>query len=221
MHIMQKTLLHRLSLHNNQRYSMLTSGYDYDDNVVFHLKQLVSNGLIEKIESNYLITPEGIKIISEYETEELLNFGHKTFFVGLVCDDRDDNFLIKTHPQAKTPYFNLPNGGPHFGESMDTALLRIVKENLQCDSDAARFSFLSLHMKTVVTPEQEVLFDEGFAIYKVTFTTRLPDSHEYQWMPKEEIIKLENRWPEIDLCILAPEVKPYASYQFMTDYILE
>jgi hypothetical protein len=61
MHQIQKVLLKRLSLQNNQRYSSLTKGYDFENNVIFHLKQLINNNFIEKKDNLYYITAMGIK----------------------------------------------------------------------------------------------------------------------------------------------------------------
>src|SRR3989304_7271060 len=117
MHNLQKILLKRLSLQNNQRYGTLTHGYNFYDNIVFHLKQLLLNHFIVKEKGVYIITPAGIKEISKYDSLKLNDKGVKTFFIGFLCRDKDHNYLIKAHPGARINFYNLPCGKPYFGES--------------------------------------------------------------------------------------------------------
>lgn len=41
------------------------------------------------------------------------------------------------------------------------------------------------------------------------------------WKSVEEINKLNNRWPEIDIVILQNDHMPYHAYEFTSDYILK
>ena len=93
MHKLQKILLKRLQLQNNQRYGSLTSGYDFEDNITFHLSKLIRERYINKEQGIYSITLEGIKEISKYDEIELVYGGLKTFFIGLLCADDMRNYL--------------------------------------------------------------------------------------------------------------------------------
>lgn len=224
MHKLQKILLKRLALQNNQRYATLTSGYDFEDNIVFHLNQLLISGLIEKNDGIYTITTTGIKQITSYEPFELENHGVKTFFIGFVCSDAGGNFLLKSHPQAQTNFYNLPSGKPVFGESMDDALKRTFFENTSLQLDANDFAFYSLHMKTIQTSLGEVLFDDAFTIFTVKINNEQKDQikliDSITWYTPEKIRKLPNRWPEIDLAVLEHDTQPYRVYTHISDYIL-
>lgn len=167
MHNLQKILLKRLSLQNNQRYGTLASGYDFEDNIVFHLNRLIADELVFKDNGIYSLTLKGVKEISKYEPFKLENKGVKTFFIGFLCNDEDGNFLIKSHPNAKSGFYNLPSGKPFFGENISDALIRTFKANTGLTLTFDSFKFVSLHLKTIKTNQDEVVFDDAFTIYAV------------------------------------------------------
>lgn len=224
MHDLQKILLRRLFVQNNQRYGSLSSGYDFEDNVVFHLKQLISNGFVEKKEGVYTLTIEGVKNVARLEPTELVDKGVKTFFIGFLCSDKEGNYLIKSHPQAKTNFYNLPSGKPYFGESVPVALSRTFEANTGLNLPPNSFQFTTLHLKTIKSSQGEVIFDDAFCIYSVKVSNeqkaqmRLVDS--VQWMSIEEIKQLPNKWPEIDICIIVQDLSPYGVFEHTSDYIL-
>ncbi len=223
MHHIQKILLYRLLQRNNQPFAVLTRGYDFDDNIVFHLKQLAQKGLITKTGSHYAITAEGVKAITHYDLSELDDTGFKTFFVGLVCHI-DDGYLLKEHAGADGPFYNLPSGKPRFGEPIESALPRLFAELTGLNLPPSAFTFRSLHLKTVVTSDGEPLFDDAFTVYDVAGPTDpavLQLAPNIQLLPVADIAKLPNRWPEIDRCILHPNLSVYQVYTVASNYILE
>lgn len=229
MHQLQKILLKRLVVQNNQRYSYLTSGYDFEDNIVFHLNKLIENKLVEKNNGIYSITLNGIKEISRFEPVELEDRGVKTFFIGFLCKSQEKNrgeveYLIKSHPNAKANFYNLPSGKPYFGENIEDALQRTFLDNTGLKLDADRFKFLSLHLKTIKNEEEEIVFDDAFTIYEVEVTEEEKDNvtlaDAVNWVRKDEIKRLENKWPEIDICIIDNNRSPYLSYIHNSNYIL-
>jgi len=163
MHKIQRVLLKRLLDRNNQRFSNLTRGYSYEENVVFHLNQLLAKGLIRKNQSGYSITVKGVKIITNLDLTLLKDTGFKALFVGFLCK-YTNKYSIKEHPQAGANFYNLPSGKPRFGEKTEKALIRIFKENTGLKINPRNFKFLSLHLKTVKTKKGEALFDDAFTI---------------------------------------------------------
>ncbi len=224
MHQLQKILLKRLSLQNNQRYATLTSGYDFEDNIVFHLNKLLSNKLIYKDNGVYSISLDGVKEISKYEPFRLEDKGVKTFFIGFICHDENNNYLVKSHPNARLNFYNLPSGKPFFGENINISLSRVFYQYTGLELSSENFSFTSLHLKTIINSTNEIIFDDAFSIYSVNITNlkknkmRLGDS--LSWKSVDEIKHLENRWPELDICILNKDLSIYKSYIHKSDYIL-
>lgn len=223
MHTTQKILLSRLLASGKLSFASLTHDYDYEDNVVFHLKQLRAKQYIDKSESHYEITRGGIKAITHYDLPTLDDTGYKTVIIGFLCE-YEGSYLIKEHPQAGVNFYNLPSGKPHFGEPIERALQRSFMDICGLELNTSAFTFTSLHLKTVKASGGDVLFDDAFAIYHVALTGNdqkkfdLPGS--IHWMTKEQISTLSNRWPELDICILQNNAVPYRAYTFVSDYIL-
>ena len=221
---MQKILLKRLLIQNNQRYSTLTQGYDFEDNVVWHLKQLMGRGLIKKIKNYYQITAVGVKQVTGFDLSKLKDTGFKTFFIGFLCQYRDE-FLIKEHPGGEINFYNLPSGKPRFGEPIEEALIRTFEINTRIKLKSDNFEYLSLHLKTVKTSKDEVLFDDAFAAYEVKISPeekgKMKLHSQVHWMSINEIEALPHRWPEIDICILNQDRSPYLVYDVESDYGLD
>ncbi len=217
MHPTQKILLKRLLAKNNQRYSSLTAGYGFEENIVFHLKQLINNGFVEKKQNVYTLTAKGVKEAKNEDT------GLKMFFLGFLCES-DGKFLLREHTKGESKFYNLPSGKPQFGEKIETALTRTFFELTELKLNPQNFQYLSLHLKTVKTSNNEVLFDDAFAIYKVAINgdqnAKMRLKNGIKWFLLDEIKSLPNRWPEIDICIIKKDISPYLTYSFISDYIL-
>jgi len=223
MHKTQKTLLKRLLGNKKQKYSSLVQGYTYENNIVFHLKQLTKNGSIVKDGSHYSLTADGIKEIMKFDLSLLEDTGFKSFLFGFLCE-YEDEYLIKSHPQAESDFFNLPSGQPRLGEPMNEALVRSFNDNVGIKVKPANFKFLSLHIKTIKTSKSETMFDDAFVIYKTTINKEQKNNmklhKQVSWMSLDKIKKLNNRWPEINDLILSEDTNPYKAYEFTSDYIL-
>lgn len=224
MHDLQKLIIKRLFIQNNQRYGSLTAGYDFEDNVVFHLKQLITGGYVNKENGTYSLTTEGVKAVAKLEPTELVDKGVKTFFIGFLCSDEYGNYLIKSHPQAKTNFYNLPSGKPFFGENPDEMLNRTFKQVTGINFSRAHFEFTSLHLKTIQTADGVVLFDDAFAVYTVKVDQlskrQMELAENIHWLSVEEIQNFPHRWPEIDMHILRKDAQTYNVYTHVSDYIL-
>jgi len=223
MHDIQKILLKRLLHQNSQKYSTLTVGYNFEDNIVFHLKQLISHKLIGKLNGNYVITAEGVKTITQYDLTTIKDLGFKTFFIGFLCNF-EDQYLIKEHPTEHSNFYNLPSGKPRFGEPIDIALVRTFEENTGIILKPSDFRYKSLHLKTVKTSDGEVLFDDAFAIYQVNVNLQQKDfmklHKQISWKSTKNIKSLNDRWPEIDLMVIQKDQMEYRAYEFFSNYIL-
>lgn len=224
MHKLQKILLKRLLSNNNQRYGTLTAHYDFEDNIVFHLNKLINEKLISKENGIYSINLEGIKEISKHEPFQLEDKGVKTFFIGFICKDENENYLIKSHENAKSNFYNLPSGKPFFGEKIEDALQRTFELNTGIKLQNDRFKFTSLHLKTIKSSEDEIIFDDAFTIYSITVISNEKNlmqlNPSVSWKSIDEIKGIPNKWPEIDFCILKNDLSVYKSYTHLSDYIL-
>ncbi len=225
MHTLQKLLIVRLINDNGQNYSTLTKGYDADDNVVFHLKKLQENGYIKKENDKYYITAEGVKLVNSFYRVNLKENAFKMVYVGFVCENNGE-FLLKYHDKAKISFYNLPSGAPMFEKPIDTELTRLFLVETGVEINQNRFEFDSFHLKTVKTTKGEVIFDDGFVVYRVVVTNEerqeMQFDKNFMWKSKKEIenIKETQKWPEVDICILRKGWNVYNSYTVISDYHL-
>ena len=223
MHTLQKLLITRLVKNNGIPYSVLTRDYDSEDNIAFHLKQLVSKDLVEKRDEKYFLTAQGIQTLATFQKTDLQDNAFKMFYVGFLCEC-EGSFLIKPHEKAKERFYNLPSGSPLFGEGLKESIPRIFHEETNTYVSFDSFEFDSLHLKTVKTTAGEVLFDDAFGVYKVTVTTEQKDMMDLEkgcvWMNRNEIIVLTNKHPEIDMCVLEKDWKTYSVYDVICDYVI-
>ena len=223
MHKIQKIILKRLLVQNKQKYSELTRGYNFEDNIVFHLKQLINQKYIEKQGAEYLITTSGVKTITNFDLNSLDDTGFKTFFLGFVCK-YGGGYLLKEHTNSSQTFYNLPSGKPMFGENISASLIRTFYEYTNLKLGVKDFKHISLHLKTAKTKTNEILFDDAFAVYEVNITEKQKGKVKLQknvkWFSLEEIKKLSNCWPEIDILLIKKDYTNYLSYEFETNYIL-
>lgn len=223
MHKIQKIILKRLLIKNRQKYSVLTQGYSFEDNVVFHLKQLINQKYIEKSGAEYQITTSGVKAVTKFDLDSLEDTGFKTLFLGFVCKCGDE-YLLKEHTNNNQDFYNIPSGKPNFGENIEDSLIRTFEENTNLELSVKDFKYISLHLKTVKTPTAEILFDDAFAVYEVSITEKQKSEMKLQknikWFSLKEIKKLSNCWPEVDILLIKKDYTNYLSYEFNTDYIL-
>lgn len=223
MHKIQKIILKRLLVKNKQKYSELTKGYNFEDNIVFHLKQLTNQGYIEKQGTEYQITTSGVKTITNFDLDSLDDTGFKTFFLGFICKCGDE-YLLKEHKNENQTFYNLPSGKPNFGENIEDSLIRTFRENTNLELNVKDFKYISLHLKTVKTPIGETLFDDAFAVYEVNITEEQKEKvnlhKNIKWFSLKEIKKLSNCWPEINILLIKKDFTNYLTYSFKTSYTL-
>ncbi len=222
MHKIQAHLLMRLKERNGQRFSTLCQGYTAYDNILYHLKQLLKRGWIEKKGQRYFLTPEGVRAVAKVLPQNLELALPKIFYVGFVCAT-PHRILLKEHYTPKGKFYNLPSGKPLFGEPLEKALVRLFKEGTGLDVPFSSFSFISLHLKTVKSSEGEVLFDDAFTVYRVILPNKEKEKIRPQkgwlWIRKKDIPRL-SCWPEVKLCALAKSPLKYLVYTVFSDYVL-
>jgi len=219
MHTLQKLLIKRLVEENGRSYSALTSGYDSEDNIAFHLKQLISSDFVEKRADAYFITVKGLNALNTFQKSDLKDDIFKKYFVGFVIKS-GNKYLVKQHPNAVENYYNLPSGTPLFGERLEDALPRILFNETNISLSANEFKFDSFHLKTIRSSKGEVIFDDAFGVYKVGLPESI-DLHisnpNYLWISEAELNTLENCWPEIRFCILRKDWEFYKCYDINCD----
>ena len=75
-------------------------------------------------------------------------------------------------------------------------------------------------MKDVTNTEGKLIFSDAFVVYNVKLKQLGNLQPNMKLLSIEEIEKLDNRWKEIDMCILRKEWEIYSEYSQISNYVL-
>jgi hypothetical protein len=226
MHETQKTLLRRLVGKDTLNFTQLASGYDSEDNIVFHLKQLVNKQLIKKSKSVYFLTPDGLRESGKFDKQNLADRSFKNVFLCFIIS-KDGKYLLREHKSETGVFYKFPGAKPFFGETMSETRVRLFNEELSIlkSNFTPRFVYFGIHFKVQKTSTGQVLFDDAFPFYEVNLDevdeANIVLKKQNKWFSKEEIKKLEGKWPEIDICLFEGDSARYREYSFVNDYNLK
>lgn len=223
MHKFQKVLLKRLVKDNGLKFSKLTKGYSFEDNIVFHLKQLLKNKLVQKHGDRYFLTSQGLMDSGQFDLETLEEKRYKSLFIGFVIRV-GQSYMLREHKGGDQKFYRLPGGKPYLGEKLEDACRRLLKREIAFKKQIPQFRYDSTHYKIQYTSKGSVLFDNILAVYVVTGVgtdlEKINIRNKNRWFKRTEVEKLKNKWPEIDICILKKDWKPVSEYQLICDYNL-
>ncbi len=215
-------MLSRLVDNTSLKYSQLTQGFDSSDNVLFHLKSLIDNGLIDRNDKVYNLTKSGLFISGEFDLQSLREINYKTTSLVFVIR-KDNKYLLRGRPFENQAFWKLPGGKSQYGKKVESEKVRLLEREIGQVNNDYKFGFDSIHLKIQTTTTGEFLFDDTLIVYKVDlekdYKTNIRDGNK--WFTKEEIIELHGKWPEIDFCILRNNWSIYKEYKFVSDYHLE
>jgi hypothetical protein len=218
LHSKQVKILKKLSKSNGKKFSELGRGFDFDDKFPYHLKQLIKNQFIYKKEELYFITKEGMQASMFYDTETFEPLSFKHVHIGLVLEF-ESKFLIHAKDTGREVFHYFPRGKILFGETTGVACLRILTK--EAGIEKANFEYISTHLKRQRTSSGKLLFDNAWLFFKVKdFDSTFNLQEKNTFMSLDEIEKLPNKWPEIDLILFKEEIQPFCEYDFVCDYNL-
>ena len=223
MHPTQKLLIKRLVTINKQKYSTVTEGYSFEDNIVFHLKQLIKSEYVKKRGIYYYLTKNGLMYSSQLDLNTLENKQYKTLYVGFICTYKN-TYLLRKHVFEQETSYKLPGGKPFFGENIDKALIRLLQNDIGIEVEADRFTYRNTQLKTQIARNTDVIHDNVLVTYAVALKeeeiSRLSLRQENEWYSREQMQQLEKRWPEVDYSILKPNGPTLVDYEFVSNYNL-
>ncbi len=220
MHYIQREILARLLRKNGSKYTTVAKNYTQEDNFLFHLNKLIAEDLIEKRDDKYFITLQGIKKAESFEHETLLEFPVKSLIVGFILKFQN-KYVLKRHETDSGIFYNLPSSQLFREYSIRDELKRSADMITGGNLDAEQFVFDSLHMKRILTPAKELIFDDVFVVYSYNLGQPPKQNEVYELYGINEICKLQNCWPEVDFCILRKNWSVYLEYEFSSKYLLQ
>lgn len=218
----QKTLIKRLVVQNGLRYSKLTKGYDFEDNVAYHIKQLKNKNLIVKKEDKYFLSPKGLKLSGKFGIDNITEEEYKTLYVGILAVYK--NKLVLRN-KSKLLY-RIPGDKPRLGEEKCDYIKRISTKELGVEVHTDDIKLNSIQLKTNLTTNGKLLFDNALFVYSVNLNEtkykRCDLRDENIWIELDKVNKLKGVWPEVKIAIKAMKENKLeiTEYSFTSDYNL-
>ena len=85
---------------------------------------------------------------------------------------KDDKFLVEQVDQGRGPFYKLPGGGHHFGETIHEALLRELKEELGLEAEIDPLLFI----RDYLSKNHDMEFDDpNFQQTELMFFCKVKD----------------------------------------------
>lgn len=208
-HKIQKIILKNLLLNQELRFSELNSESISSDHFSFHVKQLVTSGVVLKGEDGlYRLTSDGKEYANRFDIdgkEIKLEKQAKLGILVVACEN--GKYLIQQ--RLKQPYYGyhgFVTGKIKWGEAVYEAATRELKEEAGLHGE---FVFKGIEHKRDYTPEGKLLEDKYFYIVKATSLSgnlqEKFDSGRNFWASNEEIMVLADLFGDVPKIIKAVE----------------
>jgi len=137
---MEKNILEQFLYHNKLKFSEIEKAIKSRSNkVAYHIKKLIDEGIIEKIDDYYRLTETSEKLIP-YITK-------KQAILPVILIAVTNNKKVFLHKRQKRPFLNklsLPGGRILVGETPKQATERILKEKFDIPVKFTKINSISL-----------------------------------------------------------------------------
>ncbi len=202
-----------------QKLTDLTS-----DHFNFHVKKLVENQYVEKINGKYTLTVKGKEYANRLDTDENEVERQPKISVVLVVErSKNDRREFLAQQRLKQPYYGFwgrLGGKVRWGESFEEAATRELKEETDLDAD---FVFKMIFRKRDYRKSNgDLLEDKVFVImYTNNATGTLMKEFEggkNQWMTQEEFSQQDKTFESArDFIDLVDKNIPYHAQEYTYD----
>jgi len=195
------------------------------DHFNFHIKKLLEEGYVEKIEKHYRLTRKGKEYANRMDTDENEIEKQPKISVAVTLERRGKNgereFLFQQ--RKKNPYYDFwgrVGGKIRWGETIIEAANRELKEETGLE---ATFEYrLLYHKRDFDKRTKELLEDKIFlCVYATEFAGELKEEFEggiNRWMTHEEFMAMPKRFNSVDEFLkLMDRGETYAEQEFYYD----
>lgn len=118
-HHIQRDIVKRLLLAEYVRFSVLKPKGLESNLFMYHLKQLIADGLVQKAEPGYTLTPLGKQFVGRVNLESLkIRVQPKILSILMVHRADGKWLLLERLHQPRLHTVGFPSGKLHFGESL-------------------------------------------------------------------------------------------------------
>ncbi|MEO8691327.1 MAG: NUDIX domain-containing protein [Candidatus Saccharimonas sp.] len=198
MAVLRKLLIDRVASFSDLARSMnLTTDY-----ANFHIKKLISGGMVEhvpKVYGQYRLTRKGKEYANRMDTDELVIEKQPKLVVD-ICIEQDGKFLFQErHKQPYYGFWGFPTGKIRWGETIIQAAARELMEETGL---TATLRVVGTHHK-LDYDETGAMLEEKYLIL-IHGTDPLGDmvveneTHTNYWLTPEEYRQIDKRFGDID-----------------------
>lgn len=130
-HIIQKQILDALTKAKALRFSQLKPAGLESNIFMYHLKQLIKSGLVEKVDGAYCLGLAGLTYVDQLSSTNLRpRLQPKVIAILVVQNQEGKVALLRRKVQPYIDHYMLPSGKIHFGESQTAHAARELQEKL-------------------------------------------------------------------------------------------
>ena len=190
------TLLKKLMFASSLTYSELHKITDNHDLFNYHLRELVTKGLVQKKESKYSLTQPGRQQVALMEEDGMYQEQFKvSMFINIFRQHRG-KWQMYLHRRKKHPhydYIGAVTGKLHWGQSLEDNLKRELEEELTIVP--INYDLVGVHREIFHDEAGAEVGDGVFFVISVTKwegnPIKMNIEGEYFWCNIDEILKLD------------------------------
>ena len=203
-HAAQMAVLRKLLIGQTASFSELGSVTGLtSDHSNFHIKKLVSAGMVEHVPKEYgkyQLTRKGKEYANRMDTEELVIEKQPKIIVDIGIENSEGKFLFQE--RRKQPYYGywgFPTGKIRWGETMLEAAARELMEETNL---TATLRVVGTHHKLDYDENGEMLEDKYLILVHGTNPQGEliveNETHNNHWLAPDEYKQLDKRFGDID-----------------------
>lgn len=195
LHFIQRSILNKLLFSQSSKFSDLRPNDNIENNLLtYHLDQLLTSKLIEKIDNNYSLTEIGKEYAGMIDTETSHMTKQSKLSVCLIAYRKvADNYSCLIQTRLKHPFYGcqgFPTGKIKFGELITDTAERELREETGLVGNAK--IFLIRHYLVHDKNTKQLLEDKIFFYCKMENPTgNISNTNEgsSNWVDEEELSK--------------------------------
>ncbi len=212
-HHIQQEIIDKLSRAASLRFSQLKPKSLEANLFIYHLKQLIKLGYIEKCDEGYRLAPAGLTYVDSLTlTNRKPRKQPKLIAIFALQNSRGEWLLARRKLQPYIGQLMIPSGKQHFGESPEEHIKREINEQIGQEIKLQRCGFADIRIRK----NNQLVSHISAHIYRGDYEGELPvetAKFSYERVAKpnvdfltgtKEILNLlqkgqENFWTSLDL----------------------
>lgn len=196
-HHIQIDIMNRLSRAQQLRFSELKPD-DLESNAfMYHLRQLMKAGYVEKHDEQYRLDLKGLTYVDSLTTTNSKPRKQPKIVTVFALKNKEGKYLMvyrKLQPSLGT--WMLLSGKQHFGESAEEHVIREMQEQIGTDVDMTRRGLMDIRVRH----RGEVVVHLVAHVYAGTYNGLLPEESRkfrYDWIDKDAGLSFTAGTPEL------------------------